>query len=375
MTLTRRDFLKVSSLFAAWTALSSCAPSLQTVVAPTAVPSLGAVPTRVLDDDALIIHTLKRISFGVTPAMIEKAKRIGLNTFIEEQLFPETIADDETENMLEQFSTLEMTPAELFRLEKKGTPVQELIAATITRQWHSERQLLEMMVDFWGNHFSIFIGKNFCKVLKTDDDLKAIRPNALRKFRDLLHASAHSPAMLVYLDQAASRGESPNENYARELMELHTVGVESGYSHHDVVELARVLTGWTVASPRNRKLEPGTYYFDPEIHDNGEKHVMHMMISPGGEDEGTQILDMLASHASTARFISQKLARRFVSDSPSPELVDALSGVFIQSDGDTRQLLRVILNSDDFKASAAQKFKKPLDFFISTLRVTGTTIT
>ncbi len=374
MTLTRRDFLKVSSLFATWTALSSCAPSVQTEVALTATPNPIATPTLLLDNDALIIHTLKRISFGTTPAMIEKAKRIGIHAFIEEQLFPESISDDETENMLGQFSTLTMTPAELFALEKKGTPVQELIAATILRQWHSERQLFETMVDFWGNHFSIFIGKNFCKVLKTDDDQKVIRPNAFGKFRDLLHASAHSPAMLIYLDQAESRGESPNENYARELMELHTVGVESGYSHHDVAELARVLTGWTITRPRNRKTEPGIYEFNPEIHDNGEKHVMHMMISPGGEDEGTQVLDMLASHASTAQFISSKLARRFVSDSPSPELVDALSNVFIQSDGDTRQVLRALFDSDSFKASAGQKFKKPLDFFISALRVTGTTV-
>ncbi|MCI0556002.1 MAG: DUF1800 domain-containing protein, partial [Anaerolineae bacterium] len=154
----------------------------------------------------------------------------------------------------------------------------------------------------------------------------------------------------------------------------HTVGVESGYSHHDVAELARLLTGWTVSGPGNNRIGPGVYYFNPEIHDYGEKHVMGMMISPTGESEGEMILDMLASHNSTAHFISRKLARRFVSDSPDPALVDALAQVFLQSDGDTRQILRALLNSEQFKTSAGQKFKKPLDFFISTLRLTDTTI-
>jgi hypothetical protein len=374
VTLTRRDFLKASGLFAAWTALSSCAPMAQTQVAPTVLPTIGSTPTPPSNDDTLLIHTLRRMTFGPTPEMIEKAKRIGIDAFIEEQLSPESILDEKTERLLEGFSTLSMTPAERFNLEKKAEPAQELIAATLLRQWYSERQFFEMLVDFWSNHFSIFIGKNFCRVLKTDDDALVIRPNALRTFRDLLYASAHSPAMLVYLDQAESRGKSPNENYARELLELHTVGVESGYSHHDVAELARVLTGWTIVGPRDRQGEPGTFIFNPAIHDNGEKHVMGLTIFPGGEEEGMQVLDMLAGHASTARFISQKLARRFVSDSPSPELVETLSNVFLQSDGDVRQLLRALIAADAFKSSIGQKFKTPLDFFTSTLRLTNPTL-
>lgn len=371
MTITRRDFLKISGLFATWTALSSCTPRELQTHTPAPV-SLPLVP---LDDEALIIHTLKRITFGPTLEMIEKAKRIGIDAFIEEQLFPELIPDDATDKLMEQFGTFNMTPAERFQLDQKALPVQELIAATILRQRHSERQLFETMVDFWGNHFSIFIGKQGCRILKTDDDLKAIRPNALGKFRDLLYASAHSPAMLVYLDQADSRGEAPNENYARELMELHTIGVESGYSHHDVEEVARALTGWTVVGPRNRNKELGAYYFNPDIHDNGEKHVLGMMIQPGGEDEGMMILDMLASHPSTAQFISRKLVTRFVSDSPSPEAVNSLAQVFTESDGDIRQLLRALFQSDSFRSSVGQKFKKPLDFFVSALRLTNATIT
>ncbi|WKZ47305.1 MAG: DUF1800 family protein [Anaerolineales bacterium] len=375
MTISRRDFLKMSGMFAAWTALSSCAPNAaQTLVpsTPTLAPTLPPAP---LEDDALIVHTLRRMSFGATPAMFEKARRIGLEAYIEEQLAPESIPDAATEKMMEQFTTLEMTAGERFKLDKRGLPVQELIAATILRQWHSERQLFETMVDFWSDHFNIFIGKSACRALKTDDDLKVIRPNALAKFRDLLYASAHSPAMLVYLDQADSRAEAPNENYARELMELHTIGASAGYSQQDVMEVARVLTGWSITGLRKRRQDFGSFYFNPETHDNGEKHALDITIPPGGENEGMMILDLLASHPSAAQFISRKLARRFISDSPTQGMVDSLAQVFTQTDGDIRALLRALLTSDEFKASAGQKFKRPLDFFISMLRLTDATIT
>lgn len=372
MTISRRDFLKMSGAFAAWTALSACAS--QTEEAPTLTPTTSVMPVVSLEGDALIVHTLKRISFGITPAMLDKARQIGIEAFMEEQISPETIPDDDIEKIMEQFTTLSMTPGERFKLEQRGLPIQELVAATLLRQWRSERQLFETMVDFWSDHFSIFIGKNFCRVLKTDDDMKVIRPNALGKFRDLLHASAHSPAMLVYLDQAGSRGEAPNENYARELMELHTIGVEEGYTHQDIVEVARALTGWTVSGPRTRRMEFGEYYFNPEIHDNGEKLVLGKSIPPGGEDEGLTILDLLAAHPGAAQFISRKLARRFVSDSPPQTLVDSLAQIFTQTDGDIRALLRALFQSDEFKASVGQKFKRPLDFFVSALRVTDASI-
>ena len=388
MTISRRDFLKASGLMGAWTALAACAPNTETPpshahstpgatsqpfteLTPALVPS--AMP--ILDGEALVQHTLRRLTFGPTPEMLDKVRSMGLNAFIEEQLSPESIPDPEIDALLQPFRTLNMTVAQRLELNENSRSARELIDATLLRQQHSQRQVFEMMVDFWGNHFNIYIGKFLCKVLKTDDDLKVIRPNALGKFRDLLYASAKSPAMLVYLDQADSLGESPNENYARELMELHTVGVDSGYSHHDVAELARVLTGWTVSRPNNQKIGPGIYYFNPDIHDYGEKHVLGTMISPTGESEGMLILDMLASHNSTAHFISQKLARRFISDFPDPAFVDSLSQVFIETDGDIRQLLRAIVNSEAFKSSAGMKFKKPLDFFISALRVTDTKIT
>src|SRR5688572_30150400 len=392
MTISRRDFLKASGLMAAWTALAACAPNTETTPTPshaahgltqTAAPQLlpeftqAIVPSAMPlpDGEALLQHTLRRLTFGPTPEMLDKARSMGLEAFIEEQLSPESIPVPEIDALLQPFSTLNMTVAQRLELNENSRSARELIDSTILRQRHSQRQVFEMMVDFWGNHFNIYIGKFLCKVLKTDDDLKVIRPNALGKFRDLLYASAKSPAMLIYLDQAESFGESPNENYARELMELHTVGVESGYSHHDVAELARVLTGRTISGPGNQKIGPGIYYFNPGIHDYGEKHVLGAMISPTGESEGMLILAMLASHNNTAHFISKKLARRFISDSPDPVVVDALSQIFIDTDGDIRQLLRALLNSEPFKSSAGMKFKRPLDFFISTLRVTDTKIT
>ena len=391
MPISRRDFLKASGLMAAWTALAACTPnstathdSSHHVEAPTqnAVPQPVLDPTQVtipspiaiLDGELLLVHTLRRMTFGPTPEMFDHARRLGLDAFMEEQLSPESIPDPKIESLLQPYSTLTMTVGERLLLNENARSARELIEATILRQWHSQRQVFEMMVDFWGDHFNIYIGKYLCKVLKTDDDLKVIRPNTLGKFRDLLHASAKSPAMLIYLDQAQSLGESPNENYARELMELHTLGVESGYSHHDVAELARLLTGWTVSGPGNAIIGPGVYYFNPEIHDYSEKHIMGMMVSPTGQSEGEMILDILASHNSTAHFISKKLARRFVSDSPDPALVDSLAQVFLQTDGDTRQILRALLNSEQFKTSLGQKFKRPLDFFISALRLTDATI-
>jgi hypothetical protein len=387
MTISRRDFLKASGLFASWAALAACAPNIQNPPSPTQNPTQTPTPFQpieststatpsaphILEGESLLRHTLRRMTFGPTPEMLDQARRLGLEAFIEEQLSPDSIPDPEIDSLLQPYSTLNMTVGQRLQLDENSESARELIEATLLRQWYSKRQMFEMMVDFWGNHFSIYIWKFFCKVMKTDDDLKVIRPDALGKFRDLLHGSAKSPAMLIYLDQAESVGESPNENYARELLELHTVGVESGYSHHDVAELARVLTGWTVSGPGNQKIGSSVYYFNPEIHDYGEKHVMGMVIPPTGESEGMLILDMLASHNSTAHFISQKLARRFVSDSPDPALVEALAQVFIQSEGDTRQMMRALFNSNAFKTSAGHKFKKPLDFFISALRVTGAT--
>lgn len=381
-TLTRRNFLKASATFAAWAALSACKP---TPPASAPSPTSNATqpsptqPATGRSEGWLILHTLRRLTFGATPEMLERARAIGLDAWLEEQLAPETLEEPPLiDDLLGRFTTLTMTVRERAELEKPALPVQELILATLIRQRFSNRQIHEMLVDFWTNHFNIFIGKNQCRVLKTDDDLQVVRLNALGKFKDLLWASAHSPAMLVYLDQAQSTSEIPNENYARELMELHTISVESGYSHHDVEELARALTGWSVTFPRERRsgIEPGSYVFRANVHDDEEKHILGLHLpAGGGERDGEIALDYLAHHDWTARFISTKLARRFVADDPPTSLVEKLMSVFKSTQGDARELLRALVGSDEFKSSAGQKVKRPLEFFISAVRLTGAEIT
>jgi len=362
MPLTRRDFLKTSSLAAAWLALAACSPQLAT--ADPATPVFTTTPP----PSDRILHVLRRFTYGPTPEMLAKARRLGLEAYLEEQLHPETIPDDEVETLLKRFTTLNMTVAERVQLELRGKPVQELIAATVLRQWRSQRQIYEKLVEFWGNHFSIYIGKNLCRILKTDDDQQAIRPNALGRFGDLLRASAHSPAMLVYLDNAESRAGAPNENYARELLELHTLGVDGGYTQADVLETARIFTGWTVIGPRNKKKSPGEFLFNPNFHEPGTKTVLGQTFDENGEAEGNVLLDVLARHPNTARFISAKFTRHFGADSPDAALVSRLTDVFATSDGDTRALIRALVNTDEFYTTL--KVKRPLEFFVSALRVT-----
>ncbi|HUI88037.1 MAG TPA: DUF1800 domain-containing protein [Anaerolineales bacterium] len=386
MKVSRRDFIKTSGLFAAFTALAACSPQTTSHIItghssgsgsiariPTAIATTTPAATAV---DALAILTLNRISFGATPEMYDRVQQIGLDAFIDEQLHPETIDDDATDQLMTRFPTLTMTPAQRYQLPQFGQPVQELIAATILRQWHSQRQLKEVMVDFWSNHFNIYIGKSLCRVLKTDDDLDVIRPNAFAKFGDILNASAHSPAMLIFLDNAESQKIAPNENYARELMELHTISVNGGYTQTDITNVARAFTGWSIVGPNNLFKPFGTYQFVNRIHDTGEKQILNLTIpAGGGEDDGTQVLDMLAHHPMAAQFISTKLARRFVSDNPDPAMVTDLATIFTQSDGDTPTLLKAIFQSEAFKKSAGQKMKRPLEFLASAMRLTQATLT
>jgi len=388
MTISRRDFIKTSGLFAAFTALAACAPQTTALtiaghssgngsigVIPTPIVPTAVVPTMTVADP-LTILTLNRISFGATPEIFDRVKQVGLDAFIDEQLQPDSINDDATDQLMSYFTTLKMTPAQRLQDTDRAQPIRDLISATILRQWHTQRQLKEVMVDFWSNHFNIYIGKSLCRVLKTDDDLNVIRPNALAKFGDILNASAHSPAMLIFLDNAESQKDAPNENYARELMELHTISVNGGYTQTDITNVARAFTGWTIVGPNNLFKPFGTYQFLERMHDIGEKQILNLTIpAGGGEDDGTKVLDMLAHHPMAAQFISDKLARRFVSDNPDPALVSDLANIFTQSDGDTPTLLKAIFQSDAFKNSAGQKMKRPLDFLASALRLTDATLT
>ena len=292
----------------------------------------------------------------------------------------------------------------------------ELMQSKILRATYSDRQLEEVMTDFWFNHFNVFINKGADRYLITAYERDVIRPHAFGKFKDLLLATAKSPAMLFYLDNFQSVGPDSdfarngpggarrnqfgrrgrfgqptqknrqqqnakpnarrsglNENYAREVMELHTLGVDGGYTQKDVTELAKVLTGWTIKEPRRG----GGYEFNDRMHQSGKKIVLGREFREDGEREGEKALEMLAANPATAHFISTKLAMRFVSDDPPRALVDRMSQTFINSDGDIRRVLRTLFQSPEFWAPASYraKVKTPLEFVVSALRATNADIT
>ncbi|MEO0563215.1 MAG: DUF1800 domain-containing protein, partial [Chloroflexota bacterium] len=311
---------------------------------------------------------LNRIAFGATPALYARVHDVGAATYIEEQLNPDDIDDSELERRMAPYAAWNSTPAQLLDT-RRGDVLNDLILGWITRALYTERQLHERMVHFWSDHFSVYIGKGGVGQLKIADDRDHIRPHALGRFRDLLGASAKSPAMLFYLDQAQSNAIAPNENYGRELLELHTLGVDGGYTEDDVKAAARAFTGWSIYRPQDDTERGGTFLFRPRLHDDGDKVFLGDTIRGGGIEEGERILDILAAHPSTARFISTKLARRFVSDNPPAALVDDLSQTFLQTDGDIRAVMQTLLASDAFW-SAPPKFKRPFEYAVGVLRHT-----
>jgi uncharacterized protein (DUF1800 family) len=264
---------------------------------------------------------------------------------------------------------------------------QQLIAFDLSegklyRAIYSNRQLEEELVDFWYNHFNVFLEKGADRYLVPTYEREAIRPHVLGKFRDLLEATAMSPAMLFYLDNWQSVGANTrrfnpgapvrglNENYARELMELHTLGVDGGYTQRDVTEVARCFTGWTIRAPQ----QGGGFFYNDRVHDKGEKIVLGVKIpAGGGMDDGEKVLDILAKSPATARFISGELAQRFVSDDPPKKLVDRMAKTFRDKNGDLREVMKTMLNSDEFWSQAAYraKVKSPFEMIVSAVRATG----
>jgi uncharacterized protein (DUF1800 family) len=280
----------------------------------------------------------------------------------------------------------------------------ELSEAKLLRAIYSDRQLEEVMTDFWYNHFNVFIGKGPDRYMITAYERDVIRPHALGKFQDLLAATAKSPAMLFYLDnwqsvgpnsdlalygpgrrmgrrgrfarprpqQAKNRPSGLNENYAREIMELHTLGVDGGYTQKHVTELAKVLTGWSIDKPQLG----GSFHFNERAHEPGAKYVLGRKIGEHGEKEGEEMLDALAHHPSTAKFISRKLAMRFVSDNPPQSLINRMAETFQKKDGDIREVLRTMFHSPEFWSadSYRAKLKTPFEFVASSVRASGADI-
>ncbi len=413
----------------------------------------GHLPITELTEDEAALHALNRLAYGPRPGDLERIKQMGLEKWIDQQLHPERIDDSALEERLRQYPAINMSTEQLLArypqpnqqakqqnqqrqafqqqrppqpqqqqqgegqgqdaAETKTRPVEivlELSEAKMTRAIYSERQLQEVMDDFWFNHFNVFAGKGPERWFLPAYERDVIRPHEFGKFRDLLYSTAKSAAMLFYLDNwlsvdpkgfaehqaelqarrqrfyrvfggdpmmrppnqqqnAQQQRRGLNENYGRELMELHTLGVDGGYTQQDVTQAALALTGWTMLAPRR---DP-EFRFEERFHGEEPKQVLGQTIHSGGMKDGEKLLDMLVAHPSTAKFVSTKLARRFVSDNPPPELVARMADTFQKTSGDIREVLKTMIYSPEFWSREAfrSKIKKPSELVVSALRATG----
>jgi uncharacterized protein (DUF1800 family) len=342
-------------------------------------------------------HALNRLGYGPRPGEVERVASLGVMTWIERQLSPERIADDRLARVERDFEILGYDRGDLAgmyaqarrerRREKLGDGADTVAAGravgpleqrgrrlagefadlAVARAVVSERQLYEVMVDFWTNHFNVYVAKGADRFLAPDYIEHTIRPHAMGKFADLLIATAQSPAMLFYLDNWRSTAQGRNENYARELLELHTLGVDGGYTQRDVIEVARIFTGWGIQSPRRG----AGFEFHARAHDAGEKQVLGVRFPSGhGMDEGIRLLKLLASHPATMHHVSRQLCQRFVSDDPPDGCVDDAVAAWKRTDGDVREVLRAIVRGADFWAAqnVRTKIKTPLEFVVSAAR-------
>lgn len=377
MRLTRSEFIGLSTTAVGALSLTGCAEVARRVSPPELPERLGQAEAGSADP---AWRALNRMAFGPRPGDLERVQEMGVGAYIEEQLSPNSIGESWAAWMrLLPMDTLDAGAMDAEDLETavypevgKGQAAVELQQACVLRAVYSKRQLQEVMVDFWTDHFNISQLKAECSWLKTLDD-RSLRQHALGKFRDLVWASAHSPAMLFYLDNDKNRkldpktGGGPNENYARELLELHTLGVDGGYTLKDIQEVARCLTGWSYK--KGFTLWPGDFVFNKQFHDEDAKKVLGEVIpAGGGEKDGERVIDLVCRHPSTARFIARKLCRRFVADRGPETLIKRLAETFQRTDGDIRQVLSVLFHSEEFQKGSARKLKRPFDFTVSALR-------
>ncbi|MGH9420764.1 MAG: DUF1800 domain-containing protein [Thermoanaerobaculia bacterium] len=404
-----------------------------------------------LNDRQRALHVLNRLGFGPRPGDVDRVLKDGIDAWIEQQLHPEAIPDRAVEARIAGLPTMKLSNEQIVRtyyepvlmarkkanaeakdgeVDKKDmrrelmrdvpydkrpqVVINDLIAQRIYRAAESDRQLNEVMVVFWMNLFNVFSGKGIDRFLLTSYERDVIRPHIWGRFEDLLMATAKSPAMLFYLDNARSmaapenrsamqqrayggrlgggffgrraamappqsrnREGGLNENYAREIMELHTLGVDGGYTQKDVTELARVLTGWTITRERDGG-EGASFVFRQQMHDVAPKQVLGVRFGPGGGiDEGERMIHVLAHHPSTAHHIAYKLCQRLVADEPPPALVDRVARTFLKTDGDLRQTVKAVIASPEFWDPAVYrtKVKSPFEYTISAVRAVNAQIT
>ncbi|NNM52784.1 MAG: DUF1800 domain-containing protein [Pseudomonadales bacterium] len=351
-------------------------------------------------DDTKAVHLLNRLAFGPAQGDLNSIKFVGINTYIEQQLHPELIPlPTNLTAHLEQLDTLQLDPFQLYKaygpppVNKGAKPdpqtvkearqrahiiVMQAAEARLARAIESPRQLQEVMVEFWYNHFNVFAGKGLDNLWIGAYEEEVIRPHVLGRFSDLLDATAKHPAMLFYLDNwlntapdspgARGKFDGINENYARELMELHTLGVHGGYTQQDVTTLAQILTGWGFRRGGNME-----FFFDSRRHDFKDKQFLGQKIKGSGEQEVQEALDILARSPATAQHISYELSQYFVSDTPNQALVDKLAKRFMDTDGDIRKVLDTLFHSKEFwdAKNYGNKFKTPYEYIVSAARASG----
>ena len=342
-------------------------------VAGTAAIALGAEwwtpPAEAQVAASPALHFLNRISYGPLPEEVKRAEQVGLTAYLDQQLSPDRLfRDAKLKKAMSPFRTLELDRTRLEHLDDNYEKARiALIHGMVTRAVVSPAQLFERMVEFWSDHFNVASDgiELDCVVFQRE----AIRKHAFGKFGDLLLATAQSPAMLYYLDNFLNVAEAPNENYAREVMELHTLGVDGGYTEEDVRNVARAFSGWTVDDKGSRE-----FFFHLPSHDRGAKRVLGVDLAPfRGIEDGLDVVRILAEHPSTAHYVCRKLCVRFVADRPPDTLVDALTATWIATGGEIRPVLRQLFLSPEFAEAAGDKLRRGLDIVIGGMRAAGTT--
>lgn len=361
-----------------------------------------------IDKKEIITHVLNRLTFGPSNNEIlfyTKNFKDFKNNWLNQQMNPDQIEDQVLENKLRQIKSLDMEPKDNLTFYKKPEElakelkismddldtkkeirkevrdaignsrfpealIVELQSQKMLRAVESKKQLQEVLVDFWYNYFNIDAGKNEIKYYAYDYENNVIRKNVFKSFKDILSSSAHHPAMLVYLDNRLSKANAINENYAREIMELHTLGVDGGYTQKDVQELARIFTGWTTS---DLKIDP-QFIFRKNLHDKNEKNWLGIKFEAGGDiAEGEKAIDILANHPKTAEHVCKKLAIHFINDQPSKDLLKKCTDTFIMNHGDLKKVYTVLFTSDEFlnKDNYSSKIKKPFHYIASSVRAMG----